>query len=1135
MSTKKRDKADLSKSKCDVKDTKEQVFEKKASDPQEAANDNHGCFLIVGIGASAGGLAAFETFFSNMPTDTDPGMAFILVQHLAPDHKSILTDIIRGYTRMQVFEAEDGMKVMPNCVYIIPPNRDMALLNGRLHLLKPATPHGRLPIDYFFRSLAQDQHELAIGIILSGTGSDGSQGVRAIKGEGGMVIVQAPETTEHNGMLRSAIATGAVDCVLPIEQMPVQLLDYAAHAFGKRRDAESPPAPKEDSALKKIFIILRSAMGNDFSQYKTTTVYRRIERRMAINQIEKTEDYVRYLQQSKTEAEALYYDLLIGVTQFFRDADAFRVLEESGIPAIFADKPEGSALRVWVPCCSTGEEAYSIAILLSEYMEAHSLNYPVQIFVTDIDRRAVAAARAGVYPAGIASDISPERLRRFFSPEPSANAYRINKSIRDMLIFSEQNIIRDPPFSKLDLISCRNFLIYLNKDLQKKLIALFHYSLSPGGLLFLGNSENFSESAMFTAINHGARLFKSKKTYSGQQKTSGQMLFPADAKFHQGLPPETEKSAQWKKPIKEIAEKALLSRQDMAGALVNSAGKIIYLHGRSGLYLEPAPGEAELNNILKMAREGLKYELTAALHRAAERKEVVRRSGLKVKTNGHFEYVNVSVHPLGQEDANEYGNELFLVVLEIASRSEYSETEVLPEGGREEDMRIEALKRELHMKEEYLQAANEELETANEELSSSNEEMQSINEEMQSTNEELETSREELQSMNEELSTVNAELQTKVNELSKLNNDMNNMFSGTGIGTVFVDHQLRIMRFTPTATDIINLIKGDVGRPISHIVSNLTGNDSLVEDIKEVLHTLGKKQAEVKTSDGKWYSMQIRPYRTTDNVIEGAVITFVDITDLKHAQEALMTSEMRFRRLFEAAKDGILILDAMTGDIREVNKYLLELLGYTREIFLGKKIWDIGFFKDVIANKEKFIELREKEFIRYDNLPLETSDGKKIEVEFISSVYDVNREKVIQCSIRDITERKVLEEVLVASETRFRRLFETAQDGILTLDARTGDITGVNQSLMDMLGYSQEQFIMKKIWDLGFFRDVIANKEKFAELQENEYVRYDGLPLETADGRRIDVEFVSSVYKENDKKVIQCAIRERKKAEGDLK
>ncbi len=489
-------------------------------------------FPIVGIGASAGGLAAFEAFFSGMPADTDPGMAFVLVQHLAPDHKSILTDLIRRYTRMQVFEVEDGMAVQPNCAYIIPPNRDMAFLNGTLQLLEPAAPRGqRLPIDFFFRSLAQDQHERAIGIVLSGTGSDGTLGVRAIKGEGGMVMAQNPASTEYDGMPRSAIATGLVDYELPPAEMPAQLIAYAAHAFGKPPRPATVPAPKAENALKKIFILLRAQTGHDFSQYKPSTIHRRIERRMAVHQIETMDGYVKYLQQTPAEVDALFRDLLIGVTNFFRDPEAFKALEEQVIPKLFAGKPAGAVIRVWSPGCSTGEEAYSLAILLAERQEAMKQSFKVQVFATDIDSQAIATARAGLYPASIAADLSPERLARFFTAEPDGSAYRIHKGIRDLLVFSEQNVIKDPPFSKLDLISCRNLLIYMGGDLQKKLIPLFHYALNPGGFLFLGTSETVGEFGdLFAALDRKAKLYQRKEDFHGAQRAAlGRFLPPMTA------------------------------------------------------------------------------------------------------------------------------------------------------------------------------------------------------------------------------------------------------------------------------------------------------------------------------------------------------------------------------------------------------------------------------------------------------------------------------------------------------------------------------------------------------------------------------------------------------------------------------
>lgn len=486
-------------------------------------------FPIVGIGASAGGLAAFEAFFSGMPADADPGMAFVLVQHLAPDHKSILSDLIRRYTRMEVYEVEDGMAVRPNCTYIIPPNRDMAFLNGSLQLLEQTAPRGkRLPIDFFFRSLAQDQRERAICIVLSGTGSDGTQGVRAIKGEGGMVMVQKPESTEYDGMPRSAIATGLADYELLPAEMPAQLIAYVAIAFDKMGRMVSPATPKDGSALKKIHVLLRIQTGHDFSLYKKNTLIRRVKRRMAVHQIARLDLYVRYLQQNPAEVEVLFQDLLIGVTNFFRDPEAFTALKEKVIPQLFAGKPAGSVIRVWSVGCSTGEEAYSLAILFQEHLDLLKETFKVQVFATDIDKRAIDVARAGIYPAGIAADITPERLVRFFSHDPKSGIYRIQKRIRDLLVFSDLDIIRDPPFSKLDLIACRNLLIYMDRELQGKLIPLLHYALNPGGALFLGTSETVGEfQELFAPLDRKWKLYRCKEAAQGARRpTLGKFIPP---------------------------------------------------------------------------------------------------------------------------------------------------------------------------------------------------------------------------------------------------------------------------------------------------------------------------------------------------------------------------------------------------------------------------------------------------------------------------------------------------------------------------------------------------------------------------------------------------------------------------------
>jgi two-component system CheB/CheR fusion protein len=949
-------------------------------------------FPIVGIGASAGGLAAFEAFFAGMPADKDPGMAFVLVQHLAPDHKSILTDLIRRYTRMQVFEVEDGMVVRPNCTYIIPPGHDMAFLNGSLQLLAPSEPRGlRMPIDFFFRSLAQDQHERAIGIVLSGTGSDGTCGVRAIKGEAGMVMVQSPESTEFDGMPRSAIATGLADYELPPAEMAAQLIAYVSHAFGKLSQIPDTSPIKAENALKKIFVLLRAQTGQDFSLYKPSTIHRRIERRMAVHQVELVDDYVRYLQQNRPEVEALFRDLLIGVTSFFRDREAFQVLEREIIPKLFDDKPVGGLIRVWSAGCSTGEEAYSLAILLQERMEQLKQSYTVQVFATDIDDRAIATARTGIYPASIANDVTEERLARFFTAEADGGTYRIHKSIRDLLVFSEQDLIKDPPFSKLDLICCRNLLIYLGQELQKRLIPVFHYALNPGGFLFLGTSEGVGEfSELFAVLDRKAKLFQRKhETIAGQRRALGRFLQARSEVEAVPLRESSKKEVPKKLPLREMTEELLLQEIAPAGALVNRRGDILYLHGRSGMFLEPAQGEAGVNNILKMAREGLLPALTVALHKAANTHEIVRRQGLSVKTNGHFTLVNLTIRPVTDRLEEVPEVPLYLIVMEEMPPPD---PELVPPpafvGGplTDAETRIVMLQQELRAKEEYLQSTHEELESSSEELKSANEEMQSVNEELQSTNEELETSKEELQSINEELATVNTELQLKVADLSRANNDMNNLLSGTGIGTVFVDHHLRILRFTPAAAEITNLIPSDLGRPLVHIVSNLVDYDGLVADVQSVLRTLVTVQQEVQTRDGKWFTMRILPYRTLENVIEGAVISFFDITEMVHTREALRSANDRLRLavVLHDASDAITVKD-LEGRILAWNPGAVRLYGWSEAEALQMNAHDRIPLAQRDQEIEKMNQLSRAEILEPYHTQRLTKSGEVVEISMIAT------------------------------------------------------------------------------------------------------------------------------------------------------
>lgn len=880
-------------------------------------------FPIVGIGASAGGLEAFEQFFTHAPPDT--GMAFVLVQHLDPTHKSILVDLVRRYTRMQVFEVEDGMPVQPDCAYIIPPNRDMAILHGVLHLIEPVAPRGqRLPIDYFFRSLAQDQQELAIAIVLSGTGTDGTLGVKAIKGEGGMVMVQAPESARYDGMPRSALNTGMADYVLPAEEMAAQLVAYVQLAIGKKVTKKNAPLPTIEDDMKKIFILVRSQTGHDFSLYKDNTIMRRIERRMSVNQISEMRMYVRYLQQNPLEVETLFKELLIGVTSFFRDPESFEILKTKVIPKIFTDRPQNRAVRVWVPGCSTGEEAYTIAMLIREYMEHHRLAHDVQIFATDIDGDAIEAARQGIYPDSIAMDVPANYLSRYFSRSDSI--MQVDQSLREMMVFATQSITKDPPFSRLDLVSCRNVLIYMGSKLQSRVLPLFHYALNPEGFLFLGHSESLGESAkLFNDIDRKWKIFQSK---GGAAPNMPQLSFPLTQIDLDNDSYRNSDIVQNRQHIsyRDLTETMLLKDHTPAAVLVDENNNALFIHGSTGDYLEPAQGEANLS-LLSMARTGLKLDLTTALRKARSQKQDVRAEGVLINKENDNRRVDITVRSVTHPPAL---RGLMLVLFEpyvnVEARGEDTAKLVV---NMTTDERVRELEHELAATQEHLQTTIEELETSNEELTSTNEELQSSNEELQSTNEELETSKEELQSVNEELMTVNSELETKVHQISESNNDMNNLLEATKIATLFLDQELNIKRFTPPMTEIIKLIQSDIDRPLSDIAYNL-GGINLCELSLQVLDSLSAHEQPVKTADGRHLLLRILPYRTTRNVIDGVVITFVDITAQWRAEHLL-------NQFIENSVVAKIVADN-TGKIRMVNQQAEKLFGWSADELIGQSV-----------------------------------------------------------------------------------------------------------------------------------------------------------------------------------------------------
>ncbi|MCX8495307.1 MAG: PAS domain-containing protein [Akkermansiaceae bacterium] len=901
-------------------------------------------FPIVGIGASAGGLAAFEAFFSNFPKDHATGMAFVVIQHLSPDHQSSLAALIQRTTQMNVFEAEDGMVVQPDCIYTIPPHHDLEISRGYLLLIEP--PKNRsdhLPLDLFLKSLAEEQKSLSIAVILSGNGADGSLGIRRIKDEGGMVMAQDPASTKFDSMPRCAIDTALVDTILSPAEMPTQLLAYVADAEHRHVGSEAKLPPKKLNELRKIFMVLRANVGHDFSQYKSSTIHRRIDRRMVVNGIETLEDYSKYLQQTPKEAEALFHDLLIGVTKFFRDPEAFEELQKSTLSRLVSSKLPGDTIRIWVTGCSTGEEAYSLAILLSESMEAQQQFHAVQIFATDIDPRAIAIARAGLYSSAIADDMTPERLAHYFTEEPHEMGFRIKKCVRDFLVFSEHNLIKDPPFSRMDLISCRNLLIYLGAELQKKIIPLFHYSLRQDGSLFLGNSEGIGEFGnLFRSTNQKSKIYQRKGDAPLPRTVLNQFLpMYHDDTTETTMAPKHPNRVP-KLPLRDITEQGILAKLAPAAALVNHQGDILYLHGQIGRFLEIPPGEIASANILKMARDGLRPSIATALRKTITTGEQVHYAGIQLKIDRIDWILNLMVFPITNELLGKSDAPLYLILIEEIKGGIHVSTEVGTQEGSDVQGVIARIREELQTKDDQLQSMTEELESSSEELRSSNEEMQSVNEELQSTNEELETSKEELQSVNEELSTVNMELNAKVADLTKANNDMNNLLAGTGVGTVFVDHQLRVMRFTPAASNVINLIASDIGRPIAHIASNLLHYDALIPDVQSVLDTLIPKDQELMAKNGHWYSMHIQPYRTLDNVIEGAVISFMHITEKVKMQEKLRGADEQLRRLAAVVRnsnDAIIVQD-LSGQILAWNPGATRLYGWTESEALQMNLCD---------------------------------------------------------------------------------------------------------------------------------------------------------------------------------------------------
>jgi two-component system CheB/CheR fusion protein len=915
-------------------------------------------FNIVGIGASAGGLEAFEQFFRNVPPDC--GMAFVLVSHLDPDHASLLTEILQRTTTLPVVEAQDQIKVAPNCVYVLPPNREMAIFHGALQLSAPELPRGqRMVIDSFLRSLAEDQGEKAIGIILSGTGTDGTLGLRAIQGAGGITLVQEPSTAKYDGMPVSAIHAGYATYTLPVEKMPEQLLSNTRHLNVQQEKPQ--PVSIGANGMSRILMLLRSGTGNDFSLYKKSTIGRRIERRMSQHNIEDTEIYARYLKEHPAEVHLLFKELLINVTSFFRDAEAFVALKNDILPLLFKDKPENYVFRVWVAGCATGEEAYSIAMLLREFMNETGREFKTQIYSTDLDDDAIAVARAGVYPPNIAQDVTPERLRRFFIKEDAG--YRVKKDIREMVVFATQNIIKDPPFTKLDLLACRNLMIYLEPELQNRVIPAFHYALKPGGVLFLSPSESIGNHVeLFTALNRKWKFYQTAPTVASTRAVMSSGL--SWTKDNPTKGPDEVIAKIKETDFAELTRRALLQSYAPASVVTNIKGDILYVHGDTGKYLRPAPGQASFN-VIEMAREGLQMELRNAIQAAAEKGMPTLNREVSFGNKSEFHIASFSVRPLPAADASQ--GMLLVSFQEVANApSEKPATKTSAAKGKTargkvaaasaEQLRIDELERELSYTRENLHATIEEQQASNEELKSTNEEMQSTNEELQSTNEELETSKEELQSVNEELVTVNAELQNKIEQLAGMQNDMKNLLDNINVGTVFLNDALNIKRFTREAVQVYRLVATDVGRPLGDIKSNIR-DDDLLADAQAVLDTLVPREREMCTANGAWYLARIQPYRTLDNVIDGVVLTFTDISKRMQAEAAMKDARELAESIVNTVREPLVVLDSTLKVISASRSFYenfkvipQDTLG--RQLYeLGNRQWDIPKLKELLETK----------------------------------------------------------------------------------------------------------------------------------------------------------------------------------------
>lgn len=1076
-----------------------------AAEEQSRENPPAGLCPVVGIGASAGGLEALTQLLRYLPTTT--GMAFVLVQHLDPNHESMLAELLASHTAMPVQQAMQDTRVEPNHVYVIPPNAQMSVARGVLQLTPRAEDRrSHLPIDFFLSSLANDQRGRSVGVILSGAASDGTLGLESIKAAGGITFAQ-DDTARMVSMPRNAIAAGVVDFVMPPEGIARELGVISEHFYFGPNQADSPV--QEGPELQRILTLLQSRTGVNFARYKTPTIRRRLSRRMALNHVRQLGHYLEMLEEKPSEVDTLFDDLLITVTEFFRDPETFDVLVEKAFPAMIGDRKPDDTIRIWVSGCASGKEVYSIAISLLEYLERAKQTFPIQIFGTDVSDRSIETARIGRYPDTIANAVSPERLKRFFIKVEGG--YQIARQVRELCIFSRHDVTKDPPLSKIDLISCRNLLIYLGPVLQRRVLAIFGYALQPSGCLLLGNSESLGALAEHFVVMDAKHKMYCRNLQSSRPHFELPAQMPPSSVQHLDSPSGEVARLDDASVLDLYADRLMLDEYAPSGFLVSEDEHVVKFRGEVGPYLAPLAGDPVLD-VFDLVREDIAFPLRSAFQEAKSTDTTVRHDRVRVREEDGFREINLIVRPIARSTTDRH----FLVLFEeLSQRPRFLH---VPDRSGEMDSSHDgrqSLISELSSTRAYMQRLVEELRSANEEA-------QSTNEELQSTNEELQTAKEELQSSNEELTTTNEEMQSRNGELRQVNNDLINLLSSMETPIVMLNSELRIRRYTPIAEKVLNLIPTDIGRPISDLKPRINVPD-LEALLAQVINSIRALDREVQDQNGRWYSMRIHPYRTAENRVEGAVLQLLDINQLKTSMNELADARDYAQAIIGTVTEPLLVLDSHLR-IQTANRAFFEVFRLSAEEIAERSLYDLDHGQ---WNLPKVAQL----FDRLSADGAETVVDIEVERDFERigwRVFQLYARKVdrgsnaglVLLAMEDISDRKR------AAEAKYRRLFESAKDGIVVINGETGEITDVNPYLMTLFGYERADLVGKKFWEAEPLRGMRDARDALERLQREHVVRFADVPLKARDERRIDVEVVANTYQEGPRAVAQFNLRD---------